>query len=190
MAPATESSGTERHTDTSSEDHWPAHTSRLRQAESTHDRLAPESTLAGMEVPADAGVHRDDLIAILSRIPPHWGRWIDCEAGWFGLITELHGHLVELDPNYVVQQIKQKHGVLRYYAGSSIDDLVIQDRFAALVDIAERLSRTVCELCSNLAQLSVSDANDPVYKTICTSCAEQLASSGGPIYRPYIAPPR
>lgn len=143
-----------------------------------------------MEIPEGAGTHRTALIAILSRIPPHWGRWIDCEAGWFPIIAALHGELLDLDPNYVVRQVKQKYGTLRYYAGSSIDDPVIQERFSALLDIAERLSTTVCEVCGRPARLSVSDGDDPLYKTICAICAAEVAAAGGMVYRPYVAPPR
>ncbi len=146
--------------------------------------------ILGMEIPDDAGPHREALIEILSRIPPHWGRWIDCEAGWYHLIIELHEHLLDLDPNYVVQQIKQKYGALRYYAGSSISDPVVQERFSALVDVAERFSKSVCEVCGEQARLSVSDDPEPAYKTICADCAAASAAAGGRRYRPYVTPPR
>lgn len=151
---------------------------------------AGEFELAGMEIPTDAGQYRDALIEVLSRIPPHWGRWIDCEAGWFHLIGELHEHLVDLDPNYVVHQVKEKYGALRFEAGSSSADSTVQERFSALLDVAERFSKTVCELCSEPGRLSVSDDADPLYKTICASCAASLAAAGGRVYRPYVTPPR
>lgn len=149
-----------------------------------------DAELAGMEIPVAAGAHRDALVDILSRIPPHWGRWIDCEEGWFPLIVELHQQLLELDPHYVVRQVKEKYGSLRYYAGSSIVDSVAQERFSALLDIAERFSKTVCEVCGNSARLSVSNDPDPWYKTICTTCADNVAANTGRVFRPYVAPPR
>lgn len=145
---------------------------------------------AGMEIPEDAGDHRDALIDILSRIPPHWGRWIDCEAGWFPLIVELHGQLLELDPNYVVRQVKEKFGSLRYYAGSSTTDPVAQQRFSTLLEIAERFSTTVCEVCANPARLSVSNDSEPWHKTICTTCAQNVAANTGRVFRPHVPPPR
>lgn len=149
-----------------------------------------EPELAGMEIPDGAGVHREALINILSRIPPHWGRWIDCEAGWFPLIVELHEQLLELDPNYVVRQVKEKFGSLRYYAGSSITDPVVQKRFSTLLDIAERFSTTVCEVCGNPARLSLSNDPEPWHKTICTTCADNVAANTGRVFRPYVTPPR
>lgn len=143
---------------------------------------------AGMEVPENAGQYRNTLVAILRRIPPHWGRSIACESGWFPLIARLHADLLELDPNYVVLQVKEKFAGLRYYAGISSVDPLIQQRFSVLLDNAERLSKTICELCGEPARLSVSgDPEYPVYKTICTACAVEIASAGGHVYHPYVS---
>jgi hypothetical protein len=162
----------------------------VTSAELARPANADDFELVGMEIPADAGPYREALIEVLSRIPPHWGRWIDCDAGWFHLIQELHEHLVDLDPNYVVHQVKEKYGALRFEAGSSSTDPAVQERFSALLDVAERFSKTVCELCSEPGRLSLSDHADPLYKTMCASCAASLAAAGGRVYRPHVTPPR
>ena len=42
------------------------------------------------------------------------GRWISCGAGWYPLLIELHADLVALDHDYVVEQVKEKFGTLRF----------------------------------------------------------------------------
>lgn len=143
----------------------------------------------GDEAPESGGPHREALLEILSRIPPRRGRWISCDAGWFALISEVHHHLVDQDPNYVVLQVKEKFGALRYYAGSSDTDPLVQERVAAILDIAERWSTTVCELCGEAARLYVSDEPYTWYKTLCTDCATRMAEGGGRVYRPYDGQP-
>ena len=143
---------------------------------------------AGMEVPENAGPYRNTLVAILRRIPPHWGRSIACGPGWFPLIARLHADLLDLDPNYVVLQVKEKFAGLRYYAGTSSDDQLLQERFSVLLDNAERLSKTICEHCGQPARLSVSDDPEyPVYKTICATCIVEIAAAGGHVYRQYVS---
>jgi hypothetical protein len=102
------------------------------------------------------------------------------------LIAELHDHLLDLDPNYVVLRVKEKFAALQYHAGTSSSDPVIQGRFSALIEVAERLSKTMCELCGHLARLSVCDDHDgPRYRTICSACGAELAAAGGSFYQPH-----
>jgi hypothetical protein len=160
-------------------------------ADHAHARRIEDPRAVGMDVPADAGQYRNTLIAILSRIPPHWGRSIRCDAGWFPLIARLHHDLFELDPNYVVLQVKEKFAGLRFYAAPSSDDPLLHERFSVLLDNAERLSKTICERCGKPARLAVTqDAQYPVYKTICTACTVEIASAGGHVYRPYVGASR
>jgi len=46
-------------------------------------------TRDSLQVPEDAGEYTEQIAAILRRIPPGWGRWIGCDAGWHPLICEL-----------------------------------------------------------------------------------------------------
>lgn len=143
----------------------------------------------GMSLDPGSEQYREVLEALLLRIPSHADRWIACAPGWFPLIAELHDHLLDLDPNYVVLQVKERFAALRYRGGTSSNDPLVQERFSALIEVAERLSKTMCELCGHLARLSVCDDHDgPRYKTICRACAMELAAAGGSFYQPH--PPR
>ncbi|MDR0849348.1 MAG: hypothetical protein LBN10_10010 [Propionibacteriaceae bacterium] len=72
--------------------------------------------LDSLHVPEDAGEYGESITAILLRIPDSWGRWLSCDAGWYPLITKLDADLAALAPDYVVHQVKEKFGTLRYYA--------------------------------------------------------------------------
>jgi len=73
----------------------------------------------------DAGAHCD------SQVGP----------GWIPLILELDKQLEQIDSNYVINQIKEKFGGLRYYVDS------LSDEGWKLVDEAEAKSMTICEVC-------------------------------------------
>lgn len=77
--------------------------------------LDHQQMLNAMHVPKDADEHAEALAAMLRRIPDGWGRWISCDRGWYALIVELDGQLSALLPNYVIHQVKEKFGGLRYY---------------------------------------------------------------------------
>jgi hypothetical protein len=86
--------------------------------------LDRNQALNSIHVPTDAGEHAEALAAMLRRIPDGWGRWISCDCGWYSLIVELDEQLRALLPNYVIHQVKEKYGGLRYYweAGEHVDD--------------------------------------------------------------------
>jgi len=56
-----------------------------------------------------------DLSMVLERFEPGWSRTIDCESGWHAIIAAIDAELRKIDPDYTVQQIKEKFGGLRYY---------------------------------------------------------------------------
>ena len=75
--------------------------------------------------------------------------------GWFPLVEELHKRLKALDPEYTVDQIKEKFGGLRFYwephsnseGFSDYDDRATIDKMNLLVDFATQLSYRICEDC-------------------------------------------
>lgn len=71
--------------------------------------------LNAVHVPRDAGEHAEALRGMLLRIPDGWGRWISCDRGWYPLLVELDKQLRALLPDYVICQVKEKYGGLRYY---------------------------------------------------------------------------
>jgi hypothetical protein len=74
-----------------------------------------DDELLTVHVPDDAGRWADGLERILRRIPPRWGRWMSVGPGWYPIIVALDAHLATIDPDYVVHQVKEKFGGLRYY---------------------------------------------------------------------------
>lgn len=74
--------------------------------------------------------------------------------GWQPLIEKLNRDLLALDPDYRIDQIKEKFGGLRYYWTASED--LPDDPWLAmdhLVADAERLSETTCESCGAPGEL-------------------------------------
>ncbi len=132
--------------------------------------MNPDETLDKLHIPDDAGEHRDDLIRIMRRIPPNWGRWISCDRGWYPILVELDQALAELDPNYELHQAKEKFGTLRYYTHTALGDEV-QDRMWALIRAAETRSETACELCGAPGTRHVNGR--AWLKTLCASCATE-----------------
>lgn len=102
----------------------------------------------------------------------HW-RHVDCGPGWFPLIQELHENLFELDPNYLVLQVKEKFGGLRYYISTTLADKASNDRIWGLIADAERKSQTICEMCGKPG-IWRNDLHR--IRTLCNRCLEiQLA---------------
>jgi hypothetical protein len=74
-----------------------------------------QQSLNALHVPEDAGEHAEALRGMLVRIPDGWGRSISCGRGWYPLLVELDEQLRALLPNYLIYQVKEKFGGLRYY---------------------------------------------------------------------------
>lgn len=67
--------------------------------------------------------------------------------GWHPLIKELEEKLNEIDPNFELQQVKEKFGGLRYYANTGVSSTVAALQFHELVSVAEGKSVLICEEC-------------------------------------------
>ncbi len=147
-----------------------------------------QQILNAMHVPKDAGEYTEALRGMLVRIPDGWGRWISCDRGWYPLLVELDEQLRALLPNYVIHQVKEKYGGLRYYWESgeeihdpydpggeaAIADLERRMKLAEqLVDAAEGRAGVTCELCGEAGRLHRTPARAPWYKTLCPACAER-----------------
>ena len=139
----------------------------------------PQTWRNALHIPPDAGPYAGAIDTILRRIPDGWGRWLSVDAGWYPLVIDTDARLAHLDPDYVVHQIKEKFGTLRYYWATSSDDPSpeLSDALYAVTDDAERISAITCERCGEPGVLQ-----DTRYwvKTLCASCADEL----GYVYRP------
>lgn len=87
--------------------------------------------------------------------------------GWHQIIRDLEAQLNELDPNYTLQQVKEKFGGLRYYA--QITDPAGFTRFHTLIDAAEAKSFQTCEVCGEPG-LAIAGG---WIKTLCPTHAEE-----------------
>lgn len=67
--------------------------------------------------------------------------------GWMSLIDDLHEQLVALDRAYEIEQIKEKFGILRFYARFHHPDPGVARECSALVAAAELRSTEICEHC-------------------------------------------
>lgn len=84
--------------------------------------------------------------------------------GWSKLITELNDKLSALDPNYTVEQIKEKFGGLRYYFST---DSNYGQEMLELEEEYELKSYEICELCGSEEDIAVEGS---WWKTLCKNC--------------------
>lgn len=139
----------------------------VEQADSQVDR---DSLLDKFHMPRDAHGYEDGLRAIMLRIPPGWGRWVSCSRGWYSIVIQLDRDLAEIDPDYVVHQVKEKYAGLRYYfhASEGVTE-ADQQRMDALVDEAEAQCERTCEMCG---EPGVRHATPHGWlRTLCAECA-------------------
>jgi hypothetical protein len=126
-----------------------------------------ERMVNALHVPEDAGEHEPALRALLERIPDGWGRWIQCGAGWYPILSRLEERLREIDPDFRVHQIKEKFGNLRFYwAGQNCD------AGEAAVAKAEVEAARTCEVCGRPGHPRTRHG---WLRTLCGDCAQ----SGG-----------
>jgi RNase P subunit RPR2 len=91
--------------------------------------------------------------------------------GWKPLITKLHADLLAIDPDYTVDQIKEKFGELRYYYTAATTVAKKQSQMRELVDAAERASHSTCEWCGETAKTKL---HRGWYRTLCEKCTAEL----------------
>lgn len=145
--------------------------------------LDPMRFADSMHIPVDAGPYHGALMSIMTHIPDGWGRWISCDAGWYPLIARLHAELLALDADYVVHQVKEKFGALRFYADT--DDDEVRERLDTLITVAEHQSAQICERCSSPAHLCAAQSGQRRrYKTLCPACIGTVAADNGHRYTP------
>ena len=139
-------------------------------------------TRDSLQVPDDAGDHAEQLASILRRIPPNWGRWIGCDAGWYPLICDLDSVLAHIDSSYEVRQVKEKFGRLSFYAHPKTENHNGFDGpFRQAIQAAQDRSCSICELCGDPGQLhETCPMGEPgrFVKTRCTTCAATAGHRG------------
>lgn len=86
------------------------------------------------------------------------------EQGWDKIIIDCHNSIITIDPDYVIHQIKEKFGTLRYYIASSHVD---RNKIDEIIRKAEQLSAVTCERCGETGKL---DREAYWIKTLCPEC--------------------
>lgn len=77
---------------------------------------------------------------------------MDVNPGWYTLLERLDASLVEIAPNYRVQQVKSKFGSLSFSARPSDDPYDYNEAFIEAIRAAEWASIELCELCGASAK--------------------------------------
>jgi NAD(P)H-flavin reductase len=83
--------------------------------------------------------------------------------GWHELIRTLEENLNKIDPEFELQQVKEKFGGLRYYAQTS-GETGAYDSFHQLISLAEEASFHLCEVCGEPGECK---ATRQWLKTLC-----------------------
>jgi hypothetical protein len=117
----------------------------------------------------------DSILNILSRFDPNYRLSLDIRPGWIPLILSLHYKILSLVDDYLIYQIKEKFGTLRYYAEPRIPNGYSPENkhhiltiFNHLIQSAENDSAQICELCSRPGTLF---SENSWYKTRCNDCS-------------------
>jgi hypothetical protein len=93
----------------------------------------------------------------------------ECDDGWFNILDNMcrliHEHLKDKDYPYRFTQIKEKFGTLRVYDNGS-------DKYIfGVIDMAESMSHTTCEVCGNMARTKAAGI---WLKTLCEHHAKEM----------------
>ena len=95
---------------------------------------------------------------IRTLIPIVFG--LEVGDGWYDLLDELFGKMVELDDSVKLTQVKEKFGALRVYIGGSVNEMF------DLIDEYEEKSSHICDLCGKEGKLG----GDGWLRTLCEDC--------------------
>jgi hypothetical protein len=105
----------------------------------------------------------------IGRFYERRGAYPECQPGWYRLILDLDDKINSIEPNYKIDQIKEKFGGLRFYYDQLSIDEDNRERVAKLVDAAEEQAYTICEVCG-VADSTVTTAGDGYWvKTLCAT---------------------
>ena len=92
-----------------------------------------------------------------------------CDDGWFELIywlSKVISHFIEADKiDVTANTVKEKFGELRFYTNIS------HDYISGAVDLAEYLSRRICEKCGSTKNVETGKVKGQMrIKTLCKNC--------------------
>lgn len=88
----------------------------------------------------------EQIADIKNRFAPGWIGQYSSPEGWDELVAELNLRMREIDPDYELNQVKEKFGGLRYYFTSTLTGEQRQ-KLNALAHTAEAASLSICQVC-------------------------------------------
>ena len=79
--------------------------------------------------------------------------------GWYDLVRDLDDAISKIYPFYVIDQVKEKFGSLRYYISGLPDDFPAGHRkqINDLIHEAQKLSITTCDICGEAGEMVLID---------------------------------
>lgn len=118
--------------------------------------------------------YSEDIQQRLLRGSGCWSYWI---PGWASLIDALNGRLAEIDPDYAIDQIKEKFGGLRYYCTFPCFDSASDawDRCQEEIGLFEDLSGFVCMECGMPGTIDRVREGGSYIACLCEGCREEAA---------------
>lgn len=105
---------------------------------------------------------------VASRV---WSQ-VEVGPGWFPILAEMHARLVKLNPNYRLEQVKEKYGELRvYYVFDPDSPYPWTGDPQAVIDWAVDAATKCCESCGSTESVEQrSDVPDGWIKSLCSAC--------------------
>jgi hypothetical protein len=69
--------------------------------------------------------------------------------GWYDLVRRLDAKIATICPDYVIDQVKEKFGALRFYIGKLPDTVSEEEKeqIYNLIHISESESNSICDVC-------------------------------------------
>jgi hypothetical protein len=98
-------------------------------------------------------------VHIQNRIDAGIGCGSSCGKGWLQIIIDADKKLNKINPDYAIDQIKEKFGLLRIYISG-----IGYDNAGEILEEAEERSGKICELCGKDAELK---STNSWYQTCC-----------------------
>lgn len=100
--------------------------------------------------------------------------------GWVPIVEELHAAILEIDPDYRVDQVKEKFGGLRFYYSTDSDR---GDEIEALVKAAEMQAAATCEVCGAEAPDGPNTWGQGWLNTLCPTHGKVREEQGTPAWK-------
>lgn len=107
------------------------------------------------------------------------GGWYGCivDDGWKNIVLEADAMLSFIDPNYKINQVKEKFGTLRFYFETEKPYGKVEHNIMdAIVRAAEFRSTYTCEWCGKYGEIRT----DQYYVlTLCDECSDKRKENNG-----------